>query len=109
MPDSRGGDEKERPKRPEYWRIRIGFEKLNRILALIEGSWKHRRRQHALNELENLLNRQHEIEKETENIEDAFMHEYIYEQLDMIAAARRSIAEEVRWDIESEKKSSGMP
>jgi len=57
-----------------------------------------------LKELENLLDRQHELEKETEGIEDVFLREYIYEQLDTIAAVRRSLAIDVRWDIESNKK-----
>ncbi len=65
-------------------------------------------RHHSLKELENLLNRQHELENEAEGIKDVFLRGYIHEQLDMIAAARRSLAEEVRWDIESGKKSTGI-
>lgn len=85
--------------------MRISLERLIRILALIESSWQHTSRQHALKELENVLIRQHEIEKDIENIEDTFLREYIYEQLDTIAFSRRSLADEVRWDIESSKKS----
>lgn len=99
---------RERLRRPEYHRIRIGLARLNRSLGLIEGSWQRTSRHHALRELENMLSWQHEIEKDAENIEDLFLRGYIYEQLDMIAGARRSLAEEVRWDIESEKKSSGI-
>ena len=95
-------------KRPEYRRIRIGLGRLNRILALVENSWQRTGRHHSLKELGNLLDRQHEIEKEAENIKDVFLRGYIYERLDVTAAARRSLAEEIRWDIESSKKSSGM-
>jgi hypothetical protein len=52
-----------------------------------------------------MLDRQHDIENDAENIEDMFLREYIYELLDIVAATRRSLAEEVRWDIESSKKS----
>jgi hypothetical protein len=55
-----------------------------------------------------MLDRQHDIENDAENIEDVFLREYVYEQLDMIASARRSLAEEVKWDIESSKNSQGI-
>ena len=93
---------KERLKRPEFHRIRIGLERLTRSLSIIEGSWQRTGRQHAQRELGNILIRQHEIENEAENIEDMYLREYIYEQLDMIAVARRSLAQDVRWDIESD-------
>ena len=95
-------------RRPEYRRIKISIERLNRTLAIVEYSWSGAGRHHALKELENLLDRQHELEKETEGIEDVFLREYIYEQLDTIAAVRRSLASDVRWDIESNKNTSGM-
>ncbi len=75
---------------------------------MVENSWLHASRHHARKELENLLDRQHELEKETEGIEDVFLREYIHEQIDMIAAARRSLAEDVRWDIESSKIRPGI-
>lgn len=93
---------------PEYQRMRISLERLARTLALIEGSWQRASRHHAQRELENVLARQHEIEKDVEVIEDVFLRGYVYEQLDIIAAARRSLSEEVRWDIESQKKNSGI-
>jgi len=95
---------KERLKRPEFHRIRIGLERLTRSLSIIEGSWQRTGRQHAQKELGNILSRQHEIENEAENIEDMYLREYIYEQLDMIAAARRSLAQDVRWDIQANKR-----
>ncbi len=73
---------------------------------MVENSWLGAGRHHALKELGNLLDRQHELEKETEGIEDVFLREYIYEHLDTIAAVRRSLANDVRWDIESNKKTS---
>jgi hypothetical protein len=81
---------------------------LARSLALIEVSWQRTSRHHAQRELGNLLDRLHELETDTETIEDVFLREYIYEQLDMIASIRRSLAEEVRWDVESSKRSTGI-
>ncbi len=95
-------------RRPEYRRMKINLERINRTLAMVENSWLGASRQHGLKELENLLDRQHELEKETEGIEDVFLREYIYEQIDTIAAVRRSLASDVRWDIESNKKSPGI-
>ena len=95
---------KERLKRPEFHRTRIGLERLNRSLSIIEESWQRTGRQHAQKELGNILIRKHEIENEAENIEDMYLREYIYEQLDMIAAARRSLAQDVRWDIQANKR-----
>ncbi|MFZ2411254.1 MAG: hypothetical protein WAW23_06775 [Candidatus Methanoperedens sp.] len=88
--------------------MQISLERLGRTLALIEGSWQRASRHHALRELENILARQHEVERNTENVEDAFLRGYIYEQLDIVAATRRSLAEEVRWDIESNRNNSGI-
>ncbi len=77
------------------------------MLVLIENSWHSTGRRHSQKELENILARQHEIEKETEGVEDVFLREYIYEQLDIIAATRRSLSQDIRWDIESSRK--GIP
>ncbi|CAG1007817.1 hypothetical protein METP1_03506 [Methanosarcinales archaeon] len=91
-----------------HQKLRIGLERLNRSLVLIEGSWQRTNRRNTLNELENILKRQHEIENETENIKDVFLREYIHEHLDNIAAARRNLAEEIKWEIESNEKSKGI-
>ena len=98
----------EKFRRPQYRRIKISLDRLSWTLVLLEKSWQRTGRQHSRKELGNMLTRLQEIEIETEGIEDVFLREYIYEQLDMISAARRSLAEEVRWDIESNKKNSGI-
>ncbi len=71
---------------------------------MIENSWQNVSLNQSRKELENMLIRQHEIELETEDLEDFLLRDYIYEQLDNIAEARRSLAQDIRWDIESEKK-----
>ncbi|MFA4955935.1 MAG: hypothetical protein WC556_03055 [Candidatus Methanoperedens sp.] len=91
-------------ERPEFHRIRIGLERLRRSLSTIAGSWQRTDRNHAQKELGNILSRQHEIENDTETIEDMYLREYIYGQLDIAASARRSLAQDVRWDIQANKR-----
>ena len=91
-------------EKPQFHRIRIGLERLRRSLSTIAGSWQRTNRNHAQKELGNILSRQHEIEIDTETIEDMYLREYIYEQLDIAASARRSLALDVRWDIQASKR-----
>jgi len=95
-------------EKPQFHRIRIGLERLRRSLSTIAGSWQRTDRNHAQKELGNILSRQHEIENNAETIEDMYLREYIYEQLDIAAAARRSLAEEIRWDIEADRRSKNI-
>ncbi len=94
-------------ERSAYHRIRIGLKRLNRMLKMLEDSWQFKNKQYTLIELENILHKQHEIEKETERIGDTNMREYIFSQLDAIANVRRHIAQEIRWDIECSKAAAG--
>ncbi len=54
-----------------------------------------------LEELNNLLLMQYELEREVGDVKNAFIREYVYGRLDAMASARRSIAEDIRWDQES--------
>jgi hypothetical protein len=81
----------------------IGLKRFNNSLAQLKTSWQQAGRQHALEELESLLRRQHEIELQVEKIDNMFLREYVHELLDKMAVARRSLSEEVRWDVESKK------
>jgi hypothetical protein len=91
-------------EKPQFHRIRIGLERLRRSLSTIAGSWQRTDRNHAQKELGTILSRQHEIENDAENIEDMYLREYIFEQLDIAAAARRSLAEEIRWDVQASER-----
>lgn len=79
------------------------MKRLNSALTLIKCGWQYTSRQQALKELENLLARQHEIEMQVEKIENMFLRAYVHELLDKMASARRSLSEEIRWDVESSK------
>jgi hypothetical protein len=85
----------------EYRRIRIRLRRLGRMLALLRGSWRGSERGQTLEELNNILLMQYELERDVSDVKNAFIREYVYGRLDAMASARRSIAEDIRWDQES--------
>ena len=87
---------------PGYHRVKIGLKRLNHALNVIQNSWQSASRDQTLLELEHILCRQHELEKQAEKVQDSLLRQHIYDQLDNIAAVRRYISEEVRWDMESD-------
>lgn len=91
----------EQLKSPEYQRILIGLKRMSRALVLIRYRWQATSRPQTLAELDNLLDRQHELEKHAESIENLFVREYVFGCLDEAALTRRSLSEEVRWDIQT--------
>ncbi|HEY3422280.1 MAG TPA: hypothetical protein VGK13_03910 [Methanocellaceae archaeon] len=93
----------EQLRKPEHRRVMIGIKRLNNALTSLKTGWQSSSRQHALSELESVLIRQHEIELQIEKIDNMFLREYVHELLDKMATARRAMAEEVRWDVESER------
>lgn len=91
----------EQLKRPEYQRIMIGLKRMARTIVSIRERWQATSRQQTLTELENLLDRQQELEKQIEGIGDVFVREYVYGRLDEAAEKRRSLSSEIRWDVQS--------
>lgn len=92
---------KERLQDTAYLSIMIGLRRLRRSLGRIKGSWQGASRSQTIGELDNLLLKQQELELKIERIEDVFVREYVYGQLDQAASARRHLAEEVKWDAEA--------
>lgn len=88
---------------PEHRRIKISLDLLTRSLASIQNTWRQTKRALLLIELTNNMYRQHDIEIETEKVEDSILREYIYNQLNDISEVRRSISEEIKWDMEANK------
>ncbi len=86
----------------EYRRIRIGLKRMGRMLSAIRECWQRSDRGQTLEELDRLLDMQYELEKDTSGIEDAYVREYVYGRLDALASARRSISEDIRWDLSSQ-------
>lgn len=97
----------EQLKSPEYQRILIGLKRVARVLSSINERWRATSRHQTLAELDNLLDLQHELEKQAEGIQDVFMREYIYDRLDEVAIKRRSLSEDVRWDVRSGLSDAG--
>lgn len=86
-------------RKPEHRQIVTGLRRLNGGLAALKSGWQAAGRQHALSELEHLLRRQHELELAIERLESMFLREYARDLLDRMATERRSLTEEVRWDV----------
>jgi hypothetical protein len=92
----------EKLKAPEYRRIMIGLGRLTRSLTQIATTWQRTSRGQSLSELAQVLAKLHEIEADVEKIQDDYVRGHIVGRLDELAALRRSVAEEIRWDVRSE-------
>lgn len=86
---------------PEHRRAKIALDRLNRSVAQIAGSWRNTSRDQSLRELDQVLVSLHEIESRAESINDVFLRGHVLDRLDTIAAMRRSLAEEIRWEVQS--------
>jgi hypothetical protein len=80
----------------------IGIGRLARSLTQIASTWQRTSRGQSLSELEQVLAKLHEIEADAEKVRDDYVRGHIVERLDELAALRRSVAEEIRWDVQSE-------
>ncbi len=86
---------------PKYRRLFIRLSRMMRITGAIGGSWRSMYREQALAELTEVMKSLHELEAEAERIQDTMLREHVFDWIDMIACMRRSIAEEIRWDVEA--------
>lgn len=86
---------------PRFRRLFIRLSRMMRITGAIGGSWRSMFREQALAELAEVMKSLHELEAEAEQIQDSMLREHVFDWIDMIACMRRSIAEEIRWDIEA--------
>jgi hypothetical protein len=81
----------------------IGLGRLARSLSHIGESWSETSRSQSLAELEHALLRLHDIELQAEKIDDSFIRGHILDRLGELAEMRRSVAEDIRWDLESKR------
>jgi hypothetical protein len=79
----------------------IGLGRLTRSLAQIDATWRHMSRGQSLSELDQVLLKMHEIETDAEKVGDEYVRVHLIDRLDELAALRRSVAEEIRWDVRS--------
>ncbi len=96
-------------KQPKYSNIRLGINKLTKSLSTLDRSWREKNRTYTLKELENLLQCYQEIEKMVSGVTEQPLREYLYDELNSISASRRSLYEDVRWDVEANAKAFGPP
>jgi prephenate dehydrogenase len=88
---------------PEYRRIMIGLGRVTRSLTHIWNSWPIASRAQSLDELEQALLRLHDLELLAEKVDDAFVRGHILDRLEELAMLRRSVAEDIRWDVKSKR------
>ncbi len=86
---------------PEHRRLFIRLSRLLRITCRISESWRFMYREQAIAELTEVMNSLHELEAEADQVPDTMLREHAFDWIDAIAYMRRSVAEEVRWDVET--------
>jgi hypothetical protein len=91
-------------EKPEYRRIRIGLDRLERTVLNIMSGQEGITRGHALLVLDEVLRKLQEIETLADGVEDSFVWEHILDRIDMIVAIRRHLVAEIRWEIQSDEK-----
>jgi len=75
------------------------------VITQIGDNWRTSDREQALFELGEVLKSLYQLEMEAERINDTLIREHIFDRLDVISSRRRSIAEEIRWEIAELKNS----
>ena len=86
---------------PEHRRLFIRLSRLLRIADRISQSWRFMYREQAIAELTEVMKSLHELEAEADQIQDTMLREYAFDWIDAIAYMRRSVAEEIRWDVKT--------
>jgi hypothetical protein len=89
-------------ERPKYRRINIGLRRVERTLGAIASDGHYRNREQTLRELDHLLEKLQEMESLAEKIDDGLVWEYVLDHIDMLAAVRRHMVAEIRWELQSE-------
>ena len=90
-------------ERPGYRRINIGLRRIERTLAAIASGSPGRNREQTLKELDYVLEKLQEMEALAEKVDDSLVWEYLLDHIDMLAAVRRHIVAEIRWEVRAEQ------
>jgi hypothetical protein len=89
-------------EKPKYRRISIGLRRVERTLGAIASDGHSRNRELTLRELDFVLEKLQETESLAEKIDDSLVWEYVLDHIDMLAAIRRHMVAEIRWELQSE-------
>lgn len=92
-------------EKPEYRRIKIGLDRMERVVVKIMSGPGGTSRGQILAELDEVLRKLQEIEMLAENVRDIIVWEHILDRIDMIVAIRRHLAAEIRWEMQAEQNS----
>jgi hypothetical protein len=90
-------------EKPKYRRITIGLCRVERTLGAIASDSHSRNRELTLRELDFVLEKLQGTEALAEKIDDGLVWEYVLDHIDMLAAIRRHIVAEIRWELQSEQ------
>jgi hypothetical protein len=93
----------DRIMKPEYKRIKIGLDRVERTLGAIASRSQHMYKLQTLTELGHVLETLHEVEKLAENIDDPLVWEYIIDYIEMLVDIRRHMVAELRWELQSDQ------
>ena len=93
----------DRMAQPEYKRIKIGLDRVERTLGIIASRSQHMYKPQALAELGHVMVKLHEVEALAEQIDDALVWEYITDYIEMLVDIRRYMVAELRWELQSDQ------
>jgi hypothetical protein len=91
--------------KPQYRRIKISLRIVERSLGAIASYGPCRNREQTLRELDYVLEKLQETESLAEKIDDVLVWEYVLVQINTLAAMRRHMVADTRWDLQSENQS----
>jgi hypothetical protein len=89
--------------KPQYRRIKIGLSLVERSLGAIAAYSHCKNREQTLKELDYVLEKLQETESQAEKIDDSLVWEYVLDHIDMLAAVRRHMVAEIRWELQSDQ------
>ncbi len=95
----------EEMQKPEYRRVKIGLDRMERIVLRVAAGHGHTSRGQALSELDEVLRKLQEIEAQAEHVKDSYVWEHILERVDVLNTIRRHLVAEIRWEVQSDQNS----
>jgi hypothetical protein len=93
----------DRMAKPEYRRIKIGLDRVERTLGAIASRSQHMYKPQMLTELGHVLEKLQEVEMLAEKIDDALVWEFVIDYIEMLVDVRRHMVAELRWELQTEQ------
>ena len=99
----------DRMMKPEYRRLKIGLDRMERTVLKIAAGHGFTSRGQALAELDEVLKKLQEIEMQAENIEDSLVWEHVVDRVDELVGIRRHLVAEIRWEVQADQNCKATP